>query len=71
MATITLEYDAKNQIAEKIMSVIFAMDNLFKVVSRNPGKTATRKKTGLELALEDVRKGRVYTAYVPKNKKTA
>lgn len=31
MATITLEYDTENSTANKILSVIFAMDDLFKV----------------------------------------
>lgn len=47
MATVILEYDSRNRTAEKLMSVILAMDNLFK---------------GIEVALEDVKKGRVYTA---------
>jgi hypothetical protein len=38
MATITLEYNARNRTAEKVLSVITAMNDVFRV------KTAEKKK---------------------------
>ena len=56
MATITLEYNARSTTASRIIDVIMAMDNVFKV--RTPAKTnasLTRK------AIEDVEKGNTIT----------
>jgi len=57
MANITLEYNARNSIANRIIEIILAMDNVFKV------KTPV-KKTNIALtrkAIEDVEKGNVIT----------
>ena len=56
MATITLEYNARNSTASRIIDVIMAMDNVFKVktpVTRNA--SLTRK------AIEDIEKGNIIT----------
>jgi len=53
MATITLNYDARNKNINTLLSVIM---DLGAVPVSKP------RKTGLEEALEDVKKGRVYTA---------
>jgi len=56
MATVTLEYNPRNSTASKILDVIMAMDNVFKV--KTPVKTSsylTRK------AIEDVEKGNIIT----------
>jgi septum formation inhibitor-activating ATPase MinD len=56
MATITLEYNARNSTASRIIDVIRAMDRVFKV--KTPVRTnsiLTRK------AIEDVENGNVIT----------
>lgn len=56
MATITLEYNARNRTANRIIDVIMAMNNVFKV--KTPATTnasLTRK------AIEDVEKGNIIT----------
>ena len=58
MATITLEYDVCNTHAKQMLEVIQSLG------------LATRKKSGLEEALEDVDNGRLITIHTPKNRKT-
>ncbi len=56
MATITLEYNARNSMANKIIDIIMAMDNVFKV--KTPVKSnikITRK------AIQDIEDGKVVT----------
>ena len=55
MASITLEYDARNSAAKKIIEIITAMDNVFKVKTHKTTSSSalTRK------ALKDVEKGNV------------
>jgi len=53
MATITLNYDARNKNISTLLSVIM---DLGAVPVNKP------RKTGLDEALEDVKKGRVYSA---------
>jgi transposase len=53
MATITLEYDARN---ENISALLDVIKNLGAVWLGKP------RKTGLDKAIEDIEKGRVYTA---------
>jgi len=53
MATITLNYDARNKNINTLLGVIM---NLGAVSVDKP------RKTGLDEALEDVKKGRIYTA---------
>jgi len=57
MATITLEYNVRNKAANRILDVIRAMDNVFKVKSdvKNGNIEITRK------AIQDVEKGNVVT----------
>ena len=57
MATITLEYDIRNKQAKQMLEIIQSLG------------LATRKKSGLEEALEDVANGRVFTIHTPKNHK--
>ena len=57
MATITLNYDVRKKQARQMIEI-----------SRSLG-LATRKKTGLEEALEDVANGRVTTIHTPKNRR--
>jgi len=54
MATITLSYDARNKQARQMIEIIQSLG------------LATRKKTGLEEALEDVANGRLTTIHMPK-----
>ena len=68
MATITLEYNTRSRTANRIIDVIMAMDNVFKV--KTPIKyncNLTRK------AIEDVEKGNIITcdSYEDYLKKTA
>ena len=58
METITLEYDVCNKQAKQMIEIILSLG------------LATRKKTGLEEALEDVACGRLTTIHTPKNRKT-
>ena len=58
MATITLEYDIRNKQAIQMIDIIQSLG------------LATRKKTGLEEALEDVANGRLITIHTPKKQKT-
>ena len=55
MATITLEYNARNKQARQMIEIIQTLG------------LATRKKSGLEEALEDVTNGRITRVYTPKN----
>jgi hypothetical protein len=61
MATITLEYDSKSIEAQEILRDILSR-GMFRVKTLFRIKTLFRRKNGLDRALEDVRKGRVYTA---------
>ena len=57
MATITLEYNARNKTANKIIEIIRAMDDVFKV-------KAAVKKNNIDLtrkAIQDVETGNVVT----------
>ena len=53
MATLTLEYNARNSVANRIIDIITAMDNVFKV--------KTSVKTNTHKAIQDVEKGNVIT----------
>ena len=53
MATITLEYDVHNKQAKQMIDIIQSLG------------LATRKKPGLEEALEDVANGRVTIIHTP------
>ena len=57
MATITLHYDARNT------NVKILLDSIVNLGLATIEKT---KKTGIELALEDIEKGRVYRVHTPK-----
>ena len=57
METIVLEYDIRNKLAKQMIEIIQSLG------------LATRKKSGLEEALEDVTNGRVTTIHTPKNRK--
>ena len=57
MATITLEYDVRNKQAKRMLWIIQSLG------------LATRKKSGLEEALEDVANGRLTTIHTPQNLK--
>jgi len=59
MATITLEYDVKNKQAKQMIEIILSLG------------LATRKKSGLEEALEDVENGRLTIVHTPKKWITA
>ncbi|MDR3285874.1 MAG: hypothetical protein LBT27_00350 [Prevotellaceae bacterium] len=61
MATITLHYDARDP---NVSMLINSIVNLGLATIATP----ETKKTGIELALEDIEEGRVYTAFVPKDK---
>jgi hypothetical protein len=56
MATIVLDYDARNVQAQKALDFILSLD-IFKV---------KKKKTGIEKAFEDIEKGRVSFVNGPK-----
>ena len=58
MATITLNYDAHNKIIRTLLGVIM---DLGAVPINKP------RKTGFDEALDDVKKGRVYTAKYAKS----
>ncbi|MCL2652138.1 MAG: hypothetical protein FWD60_14085 [Candidatus Azobacteroides sp.] len=57
MATITLEYDVRNKHAKQMIEIIQSLG------------LATRKKSGLEEALEDVANGRLIIVHTPKSRK--
>ena len=57
MASITLEYNSSNKQARQMIEIIQTLG------------LATRKKTGLEEALEDVAKGRLTIIHTPTNRK--
>jgi hypothetical protein len=56
MATITLSYDARNKQAKQLIDIILSLG------------LATRKKSGLEEALEDVANGKITTIHTPKSR---
>jgi hypothetical protein len=60
MATITLNYDAKDIHAQKTLEYILEM-GFFTAESKV-------KKSGLELAFEDIEKGHVHRLITPKNR---
>ena len=55
MATATITYDGRNKLARSVMDFIRSLD-VFTVVE------TPKRKSGIELALEDVKEGRVYRA---------
>ena len=57
MARITLEYNTRNSVANKIIEIILAMDNVFKIKTyeKTTGIRLTRK------AIQDVENGNVIT----------
>ena len=57
MATITLEYNARNNVAKKIIEIILAMDEVFKVKTSAKASNIniTRK------AIQDIENGNVIT----------
>ena len=57
METITLEYDIRNKEARQMLEIMQTLG------------LATRKKSGLEEALEDVANGRLTVIHTPKNHK--
>jgi len=57
MATITLEYNARNSMANKVIEIIMAMDNVFKV--KTPVKTSNINLT--RKAIQDVENGNIVT----------
>jgi len=57
MAVITLEYNARNKQASQMIEMIQAQG------------LATRKKSGLEEALEDVANGNLMVIHTPQNRK--
>ena len=57
MATITLEYNIRNSVANKVIDIITAMDNVFKVKSH----VTTRNSNDTRKAIQDVEKGNVVT----------
>jgi len=63
MATITLEYNVRNSVANRIIDIIIAMDNVFKVKSHatTSAGVLTRK------AIQDVEKGHVITCETYEN----
>jgi hypothetical protein len=56
MATITLNYDARNNDVKMLLNSI---------VNLGLATVEKTKKTGIELALEDIEKGRVYRIHTP------
>ena len=61
MATITLNYNARDVQAQKTLEYILSMG----FFTTEPKV----KKSGLELAFEDIEKGRVHRLITPKNRK--
>ena len=57
MATITLEYDVRKKQAEQMI-----------IINQRFG-LASRKRSGLEEALDDVANGRLTTIHTPRNRK--
>jgi hypothetical protein len=55
MATITLEYNARNKLANRIIDIILAMDNVFKV--KNHEKTSNVYLT--QKAIQDAENGNI------------
>jgi hypothetical protein len=56
MATITLEYNTRNKQRSQMIEIL------------QPFDLATRKKSGLEEALEDVEKGKLTIIHTPQNR---
>jgi len=61
MATVTLNYNARNIRAQKTIEYILSL-GFFSVDKKV-------KKSGLELAFEDVEKGRIHRLITPKGRK--
>ena len=59
MTTITLEYNERDKTAKQMIEIILSLG------------LATRKKNGLEEALDDLAAGRVKTVHTPKKRETA
>jgi len=57
MATIILEYNARNSVANKIIDIIMSMDNIFKV--KTSAKTSSIALT--RKAIQDVENGNIVT----------
>jgi hypothetical protein len=61
MATITLNYNARNARAQKTLEYILSM-GFFTTEQKT-------KKSGLEMAFEDIENGRVHRLITPQNRK--
>ena len=61
MASITLNYNARNVRAQKTLEYVLSMG--FFTVEKKV------KKSGLELAFEDIEKGRIHRLITPKDRK--
>jgi hypothetical protein len=57
MVTITLDYDVRNEQAQKALDFLLSL-GIF---------TEKKKKTGIEQAFEDIEKGRISRICTPKN----
>ena len=57
MATITLEYNARNPLVKKTLDYILSI-GFFEIKTR---------KTGLQEAFEDIENGKITRIYTPKN----
>lgn len=55
MAIVTLEYDARNKVFEKLIDAIVTLGAKKKMVSTKKGKSA------IDMSLEDIKAGRVTT----------
>ena len=58
MATMTISYDGRNKAARSIVEMLRSLD--FFSITEAPAKP--KRKSGIELAYEDVAAGRVYRA---------
>ena len=58
MATMTISYDGRNKAARSVVEILRSLD--FFNITEAPAKP--RRKSGIELAYEDVAAGRVYRA---------
>jgi hypothetical protein len=63
MITATIKYDAKNANAKKALDLLLSLNLVYIEHSKK-----TAKKSGIEIALEDVRKGNVHRLITPKRK---
>lgn len=61
MATITLNYDARNTVVQKLIDVLVSFSGVKVMAESKRSAHSKAKRCGLDEALDDIENGRVHT----------